>query len=83
MEASMSITRDSLQIARLEEQFSAMRHTIEDMAEAQRDMREALESMKTQLDEARGGWRTLLWLGGASATLGASVSWVLAHVRLM
>ena len=69
------ITKDSLHIARLEEQFAAMRHTLEKMDEK-------LEVMERQLAEARGGWRTLMALGGAAASLGAFVSWIVSHVRL-
>jgi phage shock protein A len=71
----MPLTPESLQIARLEEQFSAMRATLE-------KMEERMESMERQLAEARGGWRTLMALGGAAATLGAAVTWLMSHVRL-
>ena len=76
------ITRDSLQIARLEERV----HTID------RDMKSQtiqLETMHRQIGEvldalnrASGGWKTLMWLGGAAATVGGGVSWVLDHVVL-
>lgn len=73
-DAVTEITKDSLQIARLEEQLSSMRHTLEKMDER-------MEAMETQLAEARGGWRTLVWLGGAAASMGAAMSWVVSHVR--
>jgi len=76
------ITPDSLQIARLEAQFSFMRATLEKLDSRMEAMEERMESMERQLAEARGGWRTLVWLGGASASLGAGVAWVLSHVRL-
>lgn len=76
------ITRDSLQIARLEEQFAAMRHTIEEMAQVQRDTQHQLGELRAQLEQAKGGWRTLMLLGGAASALGAFLSWMVAHVRL-
>jgi hypothetical protein len=69
------ITPDSLQIARLEAQFAFMRETL-------MKMDERLEVMERQLAEAKGGWRTLMWLGGAAAGLGSVVTWALSHVRL-
>jgi hypothetical protein len=68
-------TRDSIQIARLEAQFAFMRETL-------LKMDERLEAMEQQLAEARGGWRTLMWLGGAAAGLGSVVTWAMSHVRL-
>lgn len=72
---SDQITRDSLQIARLEEQFSSMRETLEKMSAR-------MEAMERQLSEARGGWRTLVWLGGAAASLGGCAAWIASHIRL-
>lgn len=76
------VTRDSIQIARLEEQFSAMRHTLEEMSEVQRETQRQLADMRAQLEQAKGGWRTLMLLGGAASALGAFLSWMVAHVRL-
>ena len=39
-----------------------------------------LESVETQLSEAKGGWKTLVWLGGVAAAGGGLVTWVLSHV---
>jgi tetrahydromethanopterin S-methyltransferase subunit B len=36
-------------------------------------MKADLEAMQTTLSEARGGWRTLMWLGGAAGALGVAV----------
>lgn len=69
------ITPDSLQIARLEAQFSFMRETLMTM-----DKR--LEVMERQLAEAKGGWKTLMWLGGAAAGLGSLATWALSHLRV-
>ncbi len=41
-----------------------------------------LEEMNSTLAEARGGWRTLLWFGGAASAAGAGVAWALTHLRV-
>lgn len=38
-------------------------------------------TMSTSLAEARGGWKVLLALGGAAATVGSAVTWLLAHFK--
>ena len=32
------------------------------------------------LSEAKGGWKTLMWLGGAAAAIGGFVTWALNHL---
>lgn len=39
-----------------------------------------LKAIRQQLDEARGGWRTLVMLGGAAGALGSAIHWVISHV---
>jgi hypothetical protein len=59
-----------------------MRTTLEKLDSRMEAMEERMESMERQLAEAKGGWKTLLWLGGAAATLGAAIAETLSHVRL-
>ena len=39
-----------------------------------------LDLVVNQLSEAKGGWRTLMLIGGAATTVGAAVSWVAQHL---
>jgi hypothetical protein len=32
------------------------------------------------LSEARGGWKTLMFVGGAASSLGAAIAWVIQHL---
>lgn len=43
-------------------------------------MAENLNTMRLEMAEARGGWKVLMLLGGASATLGGGVTWALTHL---
>lgn len=40
-----------------------------------------LAEMQRTLSEARGGWRALMWLGGAGAALGAAVTSLVTWLR--
>ena len=75
-------TQDSLQIARLEEQFSAMRHSLQEVADSLRAVRAELAIVKSDLEQAKGGWRVLMLMGGAAASLGAGVLWVIQHIQV-
>jgi hypothetical protein len=39
-----------------------------------------LAAIKTTLSEARGGWKTLVFIGGAAASAATGLTWVLQHI---
>lgn len=39
-----------------------------------------LAAIKLTLSEARGGWKTLIWIAGASATVAGAITWILQHL---
>lgn len=75
------ITRDSLHIARLEERMATMDRDMRAQTARIEAMQEQLAQVLTALSEAKGGWRTLMWLGGAAATAGGLVVWALTHLQ--
>jgi hypothetical protein len=51
------------------------------------EQNKALAALTVQLDlvnktlaEAKGGWKTLVWLGGVSATAASAITWLFTHV---
>jgi hypothetical protein len=34
-----------------------------------------------KLSEAKGGWRTLMWLGGAASSFGAAIGWFASQLK--
>lgn len=39
-----------------------------------------LGEILSKLSEAKGGWRTLMWLGGAGVSLGGLLAWAAQHL---
>lgn len=81
-----AITRDSLQIARLEERMATMDRDMKAQTLQINEMSKQLALVLDTLTEARGGWRTLMWLGSAAAVAGGILtsiaSWALNHLHL-
>lgn len=77
---SDDITRDSIQIARLEERMQTLARDLESQTEQMGAMRAQLEQVLTALSEARGGWRTLMLLGGAAAGAGSLMTLAINHL---
>ncbi len=75
-------TKESLQIARLEERMAMMDRDMRAQGVKLDEMRVQLALVLTALSEAKGGWRTLMWLGGASATAGGCIAWALTNLRV-
>lgn len=60
-----------------------MRNVIAGQAEQKITNREQsvqLGEILEKLSEAKGGWRTLMWLGGAAAGLGGLATWASQHL---
>lgn len=61
-----------------------IKHLQDDMDKLVADMKqikECLGDIKTTLSEARGGWRTLMIVGGASAAIGSLVTSILHWLK--
>jgi phage terminase large subunit-like protein len=54
---------------------------VADLRDTNKQQNEKLDKVLAQLAEARGGWRTLMLIGGAAGTLGSGITWILSHLR--
>ena len=66
---------DPREYGQLEQQVSQLTrdvHTLKENVQAMRDL----------MEQSKGGWRTLVWLGGIAGTVGAAVGWVVSHIQI-
>jgi hypothetical protein len=70
----MSNEFNAQEFGRLQAEVSAQRRDLDRMATSLETMAQALEAVQHQLAEAKGGWKTLLMVGGAAATFGAVIA---------
>jgi hypothetical protein len=61
--------------ARVEQLIASDTQKTELLAKLADDM----QAVRLQLAEARGGWRLLVMLGGASSVIGACITWAAQH----
>jgi prefoldin subunit 5 len=66
---------NSVQIARLEERIKGLDRDMSKINEQLDSVQEQLDLVLKKLNEATGGWRLLLALGGASAVIGSTLTW--------
>ena len=41
-----------------------------------------VQAMRDLMEQSKGGWRTLVFLGGIASTMGALISWAMTHVKV-
>ena len=75
-----AIGKAQVDIARLETEVKHLTATVEALRVSNNNLSAQLDEIRQLLSEARGGWRVLMFVGGAGATLGATVSWVMQHL---
>ena len=44
--------------------------------------RDCVQAMRDLMEQSKGGWRTLVWLGGVAGSAGAAISWAMNHVKV-
>ena len=74
---------DPRDFGRLESEVCSLHSLIEAQTIAVKDMNDRLDIISVTLSEARGGWRTLMWLSGISGTVGAVLSWTVQHLQII
>ena len=67
------------EFGRLESEVAALTELVKAQTVAMQAMKTQLDSMNQTLTEAKGGWRMLMVVGGAMATIGAALSYILTH----
>lgn len=73
---------DPTEFGRLQAQVEALRSDLDRITADVGEIKRSLVAIGEQLSEARGGWRTLMLVGGAAASLGGVVAWLVSHVRV-
>lgn len=66
-------------IGRLEAQVTALTNLVAALTAKMERVENKLDDVEKTLSEARGGWRVLMWVGGASGSVGAAVSYLASH----
>ena len=56
-----------------------IQNDLDQIASEMIEVRKALAEINKTLSEAKGGWKILMLIGGASGTIGSFITWVVAH----
>lgn len=70
---------DPREFGRLENSVDNLKKEVDEIKVKQAQMDLKIDMVLERLSEAKGGWRALMLLGGAGATLGGFVTWFFTH----
>jgi hypothetical protein len=62
-----------------EREFGSVQAEIKHLTHIVNNLNMKVEKISETLSEAKGGWRTLMWVAGASSTVGGVVTYFLQH----
>jgi hypothetical protein len=74
---------DPQEFGRLQAQVETLIRSDAAKTELLQTLADDMQAVRLQLAEARGGWRLLVALGGASGAIGAALTWGANHMRLL
>lgn len=62
------------------QEFGELKAEVRMLVTAVRDLDGKVDTIHDKLTEAKGGWKVLMGLGGASSVLGGLVTWFATHI---
>lgn len=73
--------QNAIQLAAMSVEVAHLKVAVADLRASQVELDRKLDQVLAQLAEARGGWRTLMLIGGAAGSLGSGLTWLISHLK--
>jgi hypothetical protein len=70
---------NAVKLAVMETEMGHMKAAITDLKHSNSRQTEKIDLILSAMSEAKGGWKTLMMIGGAAGTAGGFITWVLSH----
>ena len=61
-------------------EYGRLEARVEHLEGMVREMSTDIRAMRDLLEQSKGGWRVMMLVGGAAATMGGAVSWLVQHL---
>jgi|GEM_PF-1694220 len=80
LDRTNAIMIDPVEFGKIQGAVDALKLQVAEVKQRQANIDQKLDLVLDKLSEAKGGWRVMMWVGGAFATVGAGFSWVVDHM---
>ncbi len=64
------------------QEYGRLEQQVQQLTKDVEDMQADIKVIKGLLEQAAGGWKTLMIVGGAAAAFASALSWAFQHVNL-
>jgi len=61
--------------------YGRMEAQVEQLTADVHTLKQTVESMRDMMQQAQGGWKSIMLLAGIASTIGAVVTWFAAHIK--
>jgi len=72
---------NAIALAQLQVEVAYMKAAIARLDASSQELDQKLDMVLNQLAQARGGWRTLMLIGGAAGSIGSGVTWLVSQLK--
>lgn len=79
-QGQQALTEARIDIGRLKLEVTHLAAQMDDLQETNKQLTAKVDQVLLALSEARGGWKTLMLVGGAATTVGAGFTWLFSHL---
>jgi len=79
--AAEALVQAQIDIGKLETEVNHLTKSVDELKASNTQLVKALSDIQRTLDEASGGWRMLMLMGGAGAAAGGLIQWALTNLR--
>lgn len=62
--------------------YGKMEAQVERLTRDVHELTQTVEEIRDMMQQANGGWRAVVLLGGIASAIGAAISWALSHIKV-
>lgn len=72
---------DPRDYGKLEAQVERIIKDVDNLSDEIKQLKESIQAIRDLMEQSKGGWKTLIYLGGLASTVGGLIAWLAAHIK--
>lgn len=73
---------DPRDYGKLEAQVERIIKDVDNLSDEIKQLKESIQAIRDLMEQSKGGWKTLVYLGGLASTVGGLIAWIASHIKL-
>lgn len=72
---------DPRDYGKLEAQVERIIKDVDNLSDEIKQLKESIQAIRDLMEQSKGGWKTLVYLGGLASTVGGLIAWLAANIK--